>query len=60
MVKQFPEDANAYFQQGSIYERQKKYTEAERAFRKALDIEKDNPAVLKRFSESRKAQDKSL
>jgi tetratricopeptide (TPR) repeat protein len=46
IIKQFPNDANAYFQQGAIYERQKKYTEAERAFRKALELEKDNPAVL--------------
>jgi tetratricopeptide (TPR) repeat protein len=46
LVKQFPDDVNAYFQQGAIYERQKKYAEAERAFRKALDLEKDNPAVL--------------
>jgi len=46
IVKQFPNESSAYFQQGAIYEKQKKYTEAERAFRKALDIEKDNPAVL--------------
>jgi tetratricopeptide (TPR) repeat protein len=46
IVKQFPDNSGAYFQQGAIYERGKKYTEAERAFRKALEIEKDNPAVL--------------
>ena len=46
IVKQFPDNSNAYFQQGAIYERLKKYNEAERAFRHALDIEKDNPAVL--------------
>jgi len=46
IVKQFPNQSGAYFQQGSILERQKKYTEAEQAFRKALELEKDNPAVL--------------
>ncbi len=46
IVKQFPTLPGAYFQQGSIYERQKKFTEAERAFRKALDLESDNPAVM--------------
>jgi tetratricopeptide (TPR) repeat protein len=46
IVKQFPQSSSAYFQQGAIYERIKKFNEAERAFRKALDLEKDNPAVL--------------
>ncbi len=46
IVKQFPQESNAWFQQGSIYEKQKKFTEAEKAFRKALDLENDNPAVL--------------
>ncbi len=46
IVKQFPNDANAYFQEGSIYDKQKKFTEAEAAFRKSLEIEKDNPDVL--------------
>ena len=46
IVKQFPNNSGAYFQEGAIYERMKKFNEAERAFRKALDIEKDNPAVL--------------
>jgi tetratricopeptide (TPR) repeat protein len=46
IVRQFPDNPGAYFQQGSVYERQKKYTEAEKAFRKALEIQKDNPAVL--------------
>ena len=46
IVKQFPKDANAFFQQGSIFERQKKFPEAERAFRSALALEQDNPAIL--------------
>jgi len=46
IVKQFPQSPGAYFQEGAIYERMKKFNEAERAFRKALDLEKDNPAVL--------------
>jgi tetratricopeptide (TPR) repeat protein len=46
IVKQFPDNPTAYFQEGAIYERIKKYNEAERAFRKALDLEKDNPAIL--------------
>jgi tetratricopeptide (TPR) repeat protein len=46
IVKQFPADPGAYFQQGAILEKQKKYAEAEKAFRKSLEIEKDNPAVL--------------
>ena len=45
-AKKFPRDDEVYFLQGALYERQKKYKEAEEAFRKALDIEKDNAAVL--------------
>ena len=46
IVKQFPNDPGAYFQEGSIYDKLKKYPEAEAAFRKSLEIETDNPAVL--------------
>lgn len=45
-IKQFPSDEQVYFLQGSVYERQKKVDEAEKAFRRALEIDKDNPAVL--------------
>ncbi len=38
IVKQFPDNSGAYFQEGAIYERIKKFNEAERAFRKALDL----------------------
>ena len=46
IVKQFPADPGAHFQQGAILEKQKKYAEAEKAFRKSLEIKKDSPAVL--------------
>jgi tetratricopeptide (TPR) repeat protein len=45
-IRRFPMDENVYLLQGSLYEQQKKYNDAERAFRKALEIEEDNPAVL--------------
>jgi tetratricopeptide (TPR) repeat protein len=45
-VQRFPAEEQVYFQQGSLYEKQKKYSEAEKAFRKALDLQKDDPAVL--------------
>jgi tetratricopeptide (TPR) repeat protein len=45
-IKRFPKEQQVYFLQGSLYEKQKKYPEAEQAFRKALEIEKDDPAVL--------------
>jgi tetratricopeptide (TPR) repeat protein len=45
-VQRFPSEEQVYFQQGSLYEKQKKYNDAEKAFRKALDIQKDDPAVL--------------
>lgn len=45
-MKRFPDDEQVFFLQGSLFERQKKFNEAEKAFRKALEIEKDNPAVL--------------
>ena len=45
-IRRFPADVNVYLLQGSLYEQQKKFNEAEKAFRKALEIEKDSPAVL--------------
>ncbi len=42
----FPTEEQVYFLQGSLYEKQKKYNEAEKAFRKALDLQKDDPGVL--------------
>jgi tetratricopeptide (TPR) repeat protein len=45
-IRRFPTSESVYLLQGSLYEQQKKYNDAERAFRKALEIEKDSPAVL--------------
>jgi tetratricopeptide (TPR) repeat protein len=45
-VQRFPNEEQVYFLQGSLYEKQKKYPEAEKAFRKALELQKDDPAVL--------------
>jgi tetratricopeptide (TPR) repeat protein len=44
--KRFPNDLQMHFLQGSLYEKQKKFSEAERSFRLALDIDRENPAVL--------------
>jgi tetratricopeptide (TPR) repeat protein len=45
-IMRFSDDKQVYFLQGALYERQKKIAEAEQAFRKALDLDKDNPSVL--------------
>jgi tetratricopeptide (TPR) repeat protein len=45
-IRRFPSEEKAYFLQGSVFEKQKKFNEAERAFRKALEFDKDNAAVL--------------
>jgi tetratricopeptide (TPR) repeat protein len=45
-MKRWPDNFQVYFMQGSLYEQQKKYSEAERAFRRSLELDKDNPAVL--------------
>ncbi len=45
-MQKFPNEEQVYFLQGSLFERQKKYGDAEKAFRKALELEKDSPAVL--------------
>jgi tetratricopeptide (TPR) repeat protein len=45
-LQRFPAESQLFFLQGALYEKQKKYDDAERAFRKALDLQKDDPAVL--------------
>ena len=45
-TQRFPDEQQVYFLQGSLSEKQKKYDEAEKAFRKALEFDKDDPAVL--------------
>src|SRR5262245_543196 len=45
-LQRYPNVQQLFFLQGSLYEKQKKYDDAEKAFRKALDLEKDDPAVL--------------
>jgi tetratricopeptide (TPR) repeat protein len=45
-TRRFPNEEQVYFLQGSLYEKQKKYDEAEKAFRKALELQMDDPAVL--------------
>src|SRR5437016_264520 len=45
-VQRFPNEEQVHFLQGALYEKQKKYSDAEKAFRKALEIQKDEPAVL--------------
>jgi tetratricopeptide (TPR) repeat protein len=45
-IQRFPAQEQVYFLQGALDEKQKKFNEAEKAFRKALELEKDDPAVL--------------
>jgi len=45
-LQKFPNEQTLFFLQGSLSEKQKKYDDAEKAFRKALELEKDDPAVL--------------
>ncbi len=45
-IQRFPEEEQVYFLQGALYEKQNKVNEAEKAFRKALELDKDDPAVL--------------
>jgi Flp pilus assembly protein TadD len=44
--KSFPADKQVYFLQGALYERQDKVAEAEQSFRKALELDKNNPSIL--------------
>lgn len=45
-AKNFPGEKHIHFLQGALYERQDKIAEAEQAFRKALEFDKNNPSVL--------------
>lgn len=42
----FPEDIDVRFQLGALHERQKKYVEAEQAFRKVLELDPDHGPTL--------------
>ena len=46
MMARFGDRVETHFLQGALYEKQKQYEDAETAFRKALTIHADNPAVL--------------
>ena len=45
-ARNFPDEKQIHFLQGALYERQDKVLEAEQAFRRALDVDKNNPSVL--------------
>src|SRR6516164_7880373 len=45
-IQRFPDREQVYFLQGALDEKQKKYSDAEKAFRKALELENDDPAVM--------------
>jgi tetratricopeptide (TPR) repeat protein len=45
-VRSFPMESEVYFLQGAMYEKQKKDTEAEKAFRRSLELDSDSPATL--------------
>jgi Flp pilus assembly protein TadD len=45
-VKRFPQEEHVFFLQGAHYEKRKRLDEAERAFRRALELDGDNAAVL--------------
>ncbi len=45
-LQRFPNEEQVYFMQGALYEKMNKVNDAEKAFRKALEFEKDDPAVL--------------
>lgn len=46
LAKESPDKQAAWFMLGAIYERQKKYSQAETQFRKVLDVNPDNAPVL--------------
>ncbi|OLD57776.1 MAG: hypothetical protein AUI54_01530 [Acidobacteria bacterium 13_1_40CM_2_56_5] len=46
VLQRFPNEEQVYFMQGALYEKMNKVNDAEKAFRKALEFEKDDPAVL--------------
>ena len=45
-ARSFPMESEVYFLQGAMYEKQKKDAEAEKAFRKSLELRADSPATL--------------
>ncbi|HEY2379534.1 MAG TPA: tetratricopeptide repeat protein [Terriglobia bacterium] len=45
-IQRFPNQEQVYFLQGALDEKQKKYDGAEKAFRKALELGEEDPAVL--------------
>jgi len=45
-VRSFPMESEVYFLQGAMYEKQKKDAEAEKAFRRSLELDSDSPATL--------------
>jgi len=45
-AKTFPMDSEVYFLQGALFEKQKKDADAEKAFRKSLELDMDSPATL--------------
>lgn len=45
-MQRFPNNEHVYFLQGALLEKEKKFNEAEATFRKALELDRDNPAVL--------------
>src|SRR5262249_39834738 len=45
-VKQYPQYADAYLMMGVAYSSEKKWADAERALRKALDLKKDHTPTL--------------
>jgi len=46
LAKESPDKQAAWFMLGAIYDRQKKYSQAEAQFRKVLDVNPDNAPVL--------------
>jgi tetratricopeptide (TPR) repeat protein len=45
-ARSFPMESEVYFLQGAMYEKQKKDAEAEKAFRRSLELDNDSPATL--------------
>jgi len=44
-IRSFPMESQVYFLQGAMFEKQKKDTEAEKAFRKSLELDSDSAAA---------------
>jgi tetratricopeptide (TPR) repeat protein len=45
-LKRFPDDERVYFIQGALFEKQNKVADAERAFRKAIELDANNAPAL--------------